>query len=309
VSQQLVPVHALDAQHCMVAAPQALHVPFWQISPAVLQLALFPMHVLLVASQQAPAAEHGVAPGQHAFPVPPQPVHLPPVQTSFVPPHAPLAETHLSSVGSQHEPDVVHVELAQQTAVSAPHAVHVPFEQTMLVPPSVPAHALFASTHVLFEGSQHAPAPVQGVAPAQHAFPFVPQAEHDPPVQTVFAAVHAWLSATHLFVVGSQHPVLHAEPAQQFSPASPQSGAASSVATSFGASTDVVSAGASPPLLESAPLLEPVSPEVTSALPSFATSATVPSCPPLPLPPPSPVVDSGTVPSVVGPPSSPVPAN
>jgi hypothetical protein len=101
-----------------------------------------------------------------------------------------------------------------------------------------------------------------------------------------------------LWLPGSQHPVLHVEPAQQVSPASPQTGGASTGA-SFTPVSDASDAASLPPLLESPAPSWPCVP--SEAGPSFVVA----SWTPLLLPLASPLADSGIVPSVCGAPPSP----
>ncbi len=75
--------HELPAQHCCPEAPQTSQLPAppsppaMQMVPDVEQSALASTQWFAAGSQHAPAAEHGVPPGQHTSPAPPQGEQLP----------------------------------------------------------------------------------------------------------------------------------------------------------------------------------------------------------------------------------------
>jgi hypothetical protein len=212
------------AQHVPPLVPHDVHVPAAHTWPAVLQAVLAVTQSLFAGSQHAPAPAFGQAlpPGQHWLPLEPQVTHDPAAHTwpavlQFV-----LAATHLLFAESQHAPAPVvaqGVAVGQQRLPLPPHAVHVPAEHTW----PVVLQLVLLATHVLFAGSQHAPAEAHAGPVVQQVVPVVPQVAHVPLVQ-VFPLEHASPGPTHALVEGSQQApaVVHAvAPAQQTLPVAP----------------------------------------------------------------------------------------
>jgi hypothetical protein len=149
-------------------------------------------------------------PETHTEPSP----HVPPRQQGWpCPPHVWQRPPEHAIVGA------LHLLFSQQISPRSPQSVHV-FSAVQSLPAE---HAVFTSSQTPIMGFVVSQQPTLHVVPLQQGMLLPPQPEQAPFWRQISPFQHFVPVARHIFVEGSQHPVLHLSPAQHGPPGVPHS--------------------------------------------------------------------------------------